>query len=182
MGGRSVLESALPGLATYRRVADYRIGQIHKLANVDIYLGSEIQASDMADFDFTTMVVATGSTWDRNGIGKANRFPINGWDQPHVITPDDVMAGRTIEGPVVINDDEGYYLGGVIAEKLARQGLDVTLLTPDPEPSPLLRYTSEREAVHQTLLKLGVKLVTARRLVEIGAGQLAFRLFGAAEA
>jgi dimethylamine/trimethylamine dehydrogenase len=172
LGGRSVLESALPGLATYRRVADYRIGQIHKLANVDIYLGSEIQASDMADFDFTTMVVATGSTWDRNGIGKANRFPINGWDQPHVITPDDVMAGRTIEGPVVINDDEGYYLGGVIAEKLARQGLDVTLLTPDPEPSPLLRYTSEREAVHQTLLKLGVKLVTARRLVEIGADEV----------
>ena len=71
------------------------------------------------------------------------------------------MAGRTIEGPVVINDDEGYYLGGVIAEKLAKQGLDVTLLTPDPEPSPLLKYTSEREAVHQTLLKLGVKLVTA---------------------
>lgn len=172
LGGRSVLESALPGLATYRRVADYRIGQIHKLANVDIYLGSEIQASDMADFDFTTIVVATGSTWDRDGIGKANRFPVNGWDQPHVITPDNVMAGRTIEGPVVINDDEGYYLGGVIAEKLARQGLDVTLLTPDPEPSPLLKYTSEREAVHQTLLNLGVKLVTARRLVEIGVDEV----------
>ena len=172
LGGRSVLESALPGLSTYRRVADYRIGQIHKLANVDVYLGSEIQASDVAAFDFTTIVVAAGSTWDRDGIGKANRFPVKGWDQPQVITPDDVMAGRTIEGPVVINDDEGYYLGGVIAEKLARQGLDVTLLTPDPEPSPLLKYTSEREAVHQTLLKLGVKLVTARRLIEIRAEEV----------
>lgn len=168
LGGRSISESTLPGLSTYRRVADYRIGQLHKLANVDIYLGSEIQASDAADFDFTKIVVAAGSTWDRDGIGKANRFPVNGWDQPHVITPDDVIAGRTINGPIVINDDEGYYLGGVIAEKLAKQGLDVTLLTPDPEPSPLLKYTSEREAVHQRLLNLGVKLVTANRLVEIG--------------
>lgn len=175
LGGRSVLESTLPGLSTYRRVADYRIGQLHKLANVDIYMGSEIQASDVSDFDFTTIVVATGSTWDRDGIGKANRFPVNGWDQSHVITPDKVIAGHAIEGPVVIYDDEGYYLGGVIAEKLAKQGLDVTLLTPDPEPSPLLKYTSERETVHQTLLNVGVKLVTAKHLVEIGAEEVEVR-------
>lgn len=175
LGGRSVLESALPGLSTYRRVADYRIGQLHKLANVDIYLGSEIQGSDVPDLDFTTIVVATGSKWDRDGIGAANSFPVAGWDQPHVITPRVVLAGCAIEGPVVINDDEGYYLGGVIAEKLARQGLDVTLLTPDPEPSPLLKYTSEREAVQQALLKAGVKLVTARRLAEIGAQEVETR-------
>ncbi|MES4992528.1 FAD-dependent oxidoreductase [Phyllobacterium sp. 22229] len=168
LGGRSVLESTLPGLSTYRRVADYRIGQINKLPNIDVYLGSEIKCSDVRDFDFSTILIATGARWDRDGIGKANRFPVKGWDQRHVITPDDVLAGQRIKGPVVINDDEGYYLGGVIAEKLAKQGLDVTLLTPDPEPSPLLKYTSEREVVHQALLSLDVKLVTAKRLVEVG--------------
>ena len=32
-GGRAALESGLPGLSSYKRVSDYRLGQIAKLTN-----------------------------------------------------------------------------------------------------------------------------------------------------
>jgi dimethylamine/trimethylamine dehydrogenase len=54
-----------------------------------------------------------------------------GLDKIRVHTPDDIMAGTEPSGPVVIFDDEHYYMGGVIAEKLARSGMAVTLVTPE---------------------------------------------------
>ena len=38
LGGRVTRESTLPGLGEWRRVRDYRVGQINKMANVNVYL------------------------------------------------------------------------------------------------------------------------------------------------
>ena len=40
------------------------------------------------------------------------------------------MNDKLPAGKVVIYDDDHYYMGGVIAEKLIENGCDVTLLTP----------------------------------------------------
>ena len=50
------------------------------------------------------------------------------------------MAGRLPAGPVVIFDDDQYYMGGVLAEKLRRDGIEVTLVTPGPEVSSLVPH------------------------------------------
>ncbi len=47
-----------------------------------------------------------------------------------VFTPDDIMEGRLPTGDVVLFDDDHYYMGGVLAELLARKGAKVTLVTP----------------------------------------------------
>jgi dimethylamine/trimethylamine dehydrogenase len=44
LGGRVSRESALLGLSVWARVRDYRVGQIREMANVELYLASEMNA------------------------------------------------------------------------------------------------------------------------------------------
>ena len=41
-GGRVAREARLPGLSEWARVRDYRVGQLHKLPNVEIYRASRL--------------------------------------------------------------------------------------------------------------------------------------------
>jgi len=59
---------------------------------------------------------------------------------------------------VVIYDDDHYYMGGVLAELLANNGCNVTLVTPAPLVSYWSKYTLEQEHIQHKLMKLGVKL------------------------
>src|SRR5258705_10252089 len=66
LGGRVPREANLPGLAAWRRVADYRIGQLSRhYRNVDISLQSEITPDDALGHEFTDILVATGARWRR---------------------------------------------------------------------------------------------------------------------
>jgi dimethylamine/trimethylamine dehydrogenase len=85
-------------------------------------------------------------------------------DAANVLTPDDIMAGARVKGPVLIYDDDQYYMGGVLAEKLRAQGLDVTLATPGYEVSTWTLFTDEQFKVQTKLLKMGVKLVLTHKL------------------
>jgi dimethylamine/trimethylamine dehydrogenase len=49
-GGRALKESRLPGLASWGRVKDWRLGQLHKLPNVEMYLASELSADDILGY------------------------------------------------------------------------------------------------------------------------------------
>jgi len=51
LGGRVTREARLPGLAEWARVRDWRLGQIHKLTNVSVYLDSALTAQDVLDDD-----------------------------------------------------------------------------------------------------------------------------------
>jgi dimethylamine/trimethylamine dehydrogenase len=174
LGGRVTLESLLPGMAEYARVRDWRVGQIEKLPNVEIHLQSVVDVEQILEFGADRVVIATGATWRRDGIGRELDEPVDGWDLPSVMTPDDIMAGVMPEGPVVIFDDDHYYMGGVIAEKLRRAGLEVTLVTPANEVSTWTTHTSEQHRIQARLLDLGVQLETGTTLarVEVGSAQI----------
>ena len=45
-GGRVRRESRLPGLAAWSRVVEYRVGQLHKLPNVEVYFDSELDGPE----------------------------------------------------------------------------------------------------------------------------------------
>jgi dimethylamine/trimethylamine dehydrogenase len=74
------------------------------------------------------------------------------------------MDGRLPEGPTVVYDADGYYMGGVIAERLRDAGLPVTLVTPDNQISPWAGNTGEGWRVAGHLINRGVTLVTAQEL------------------
>jgi dimethylamine/trimethylamine dehydrogenase len=175
LGGRISRECRLLGLSTWARVRDYRQGQLDKMANVEIYRESRLDKDQILEFGAEAVVIATGSSWCRDGFGRANSDAILGLGGPDTFTPDDIMADKTLSGPVVIFDDDHYYMGGVIAEKLAGQGQEVHLVTPAALASIWTQYTLEQQRIQKRLLERGVIIHANRNLLsfEKGAVRLA---------
>jgi len=161
LGGRVALESALPGLAEWARVRDWRIAQLNKLPNVEIFLDSPLDAGQILEFGADCVALATGARWRADGLGRWFESAIETSDRARVLTPDDIMAGVQPDGPVVIFDDDHYYMGGVIAEQLRGSGLDVTLVTPDGIVSSWTSVTEEQHRIQTRLLQLGVRIETS---------------------
>jgi len=168
LGGRVTLESALPSLAKWARVRDWRLNQIDKLPNVEIYRESVVDEEQILEFAADHVVIATGAKWRRDGLGRWYETPIPGWESSSVVTPDDIMAGRIPTGPVVVFDDDHYYMGGVVAEALRRAGLDVTLVTPANEVSTWTTHTEEQYRIQARVLGLGIVVETGTALAGIG--------------
>jgi dimethylamine/trimethylamine dehydrogenase len=170
-GGRVTRESRLPGLAAWARVRDYRLNQLNAMQNVELLRGSRVTAEEVLQFGATQVVIATGASWRRDGVGRANARPIPGFDTAHnVFTPDDVLDGMI--GPVVVFDDDHYYLGAVLAEKLRLEGHAVTLVTPAERVSAWTVNTLEQHAIQKRVLDLGIEVCTNRNLVEFDGSRV----------
>ena len=161
LGGRVTREAGLPGLSTWGRVRDYRVTMLGKLPNVQVFAGSRMTAADAVEFGADHVVLATGSRWRRDGVG------VLGIEARDVVglTPDDLFGGAAVLGPVVIYDDEHYFMGGAWAEKLAGAGHQVTLVTPMATASYWTAYTDEQGFVQARLLEMGVRLVLSHQVV-----------------
>ena len=152
------------------RVRDWRVGQLHKLANVDIYPGSELSGDDIRGFGFDHVAIATGSVWRRDGVGRSHRRPIDGAGTAGVLSPDDVMAGVHLDDPVVIFDDDHYFMASVLAEVAVSQGRRTICVTPSADVAPWTHNTMEQGRIQARLLSLGVELVPGHDVVAIGSG------------
>lgn len=177
LGGRVLRESALPGLNEWRRVVDWRLTQIEKMKNVSVYPSSPMTAEDVLESGAQNLIIATGATWRRDGVGRTLWKPIVGFDSENVLSPDDFLESgglppnlqKQASGfQIVIYDDDHYYMGGVLAELLAMNGCKVSLVTPAPMVSYWSQFTLEQERIQAKLMKLGVKLYVQNTLSEIG--------------
>lgn len=147
----------------YIRVRDWREGQIAKMPNVEVYRESRLTAQDVREFGADHVVIATGARWRRD-LFTGKRFAAIADEGTAVLTPDDIMEGRLPEGPCVVYDADGYYMGGVIAERLRAAGLEVTLVTPADRVSQWAENTGEGWRVPGHLMAQGISLVTAQEL------------------
>ncbi len=168
-GGRVNRESTLPGLATWGRVRDWRVTMISKLPNVTLFPESVMTAQDVLGFGADHVVLATGSVWRRDGMGVVG---MTAREFPGALTPDDVFAGAKVQGPVVIYDDEHYFMAGALAERLALAGHRVTYVTPQTMASAWTVYTDEQGFVQQRLIEAGVRLEFGRLAVRLEGGVL----------
>lgn len=164
LGGRVTRESRLPNLAEWARVRDYRTGQIQTMTNVEVYLESELTAEQVKELGPDHVAIATGARWRDDAFGRAIRYPIAGTDSVRVFTPDDIMDGERPEGPVVIYDDDHYYMGSVMAELMAAEGHQVTLATTNSTVSSWTEYTLEQEFIETRLIKAGVEILARHQL------------------
>jgi len=167
LGGRVSAEAKLPGLAEWARVRDWRLGQIEKLPNVEIYRASRLTAAEIREFGAAHVVIATGSVWRRDGVGRAHSRAIPGFERPEVFTPDDIMKGKLpAKGPVVIYDDDHYYMGGVVAEKLRQAGFEVALVTGADMASAWTVNTLEIKPIQRRLIAAGITLLVKQDITE----------------
>ncbi len=165
LGGRVTLESRLPGLAEWARVRDWRVGQIERMPNVELYRESRLGADDVLAIGAGHVAIATGATWRRDGAGRFHQAGIADLGPAgRIFTPDDIMAGRLPEGRVVLFDDDHYYMGAVLAERLRAAGLPVTLVTPDARAAAWASRTAEQPRTQRRLLELGVEIVVSHAL------------------
>jgi len=164
LGGRVALESRLPGLAEWGRVRDYRVGQIRRMGNVAIYLGSRLGADDVREFGADHVLIATGATWRTDGRGRTAPGGIADLDRARVYTPDELMLGTRPDGRVVVYDDDNYYMGPVLAQLMARAGAEVTYVTTSSHAGYWSEYTGERPATYAALLADGVRIILNRSL------------------
>ncbi|MEJ6713312.1 MAG: hypothetical protein QNL16_05080 [Rhodobacterales bacterium] len=171
MGGRARLESRLAGLSSWRRIVDYRLNYLNKSNAVDLYLQSKMTARDIAQIKADNVILATGSTWRRDGVGSMNFVP-RALAAPGllVLTPDDILAGQKPQGRVVVYDDEHNYMASVIAEDLARAGANVTYVTPMPTLAPWTENTLEQKLIIDRLTKLGCEIWVHQALIETASG------------
>ncbi|MGH6933048.1 MAG: FAD-dependent oxidoreductase [Dongiaceae bacterium] len=173
LGGRVSRESKLPGLSAWARVRDHRLLQLGKMPNVTVYRASRLDAGHVREMGCSRVVIATGATWRRDGVGRAHAFAVPGFGLKNVYTPDDIMAGAVPAGPVVIYDDDHYYLGGVLAEKLRKEGLSVTLVTPGESASSWTHNTLEHGRIQTRLLELDIEIVANREITAFNGDHVA---------
>jgi len=167
LSGRVANERRLPGLAEWGRASDYRTYQISQMPNVSCHLDSPMSAQSIAEFGADHVVLATGAKWVKTGIGRENPVGIKSNNAATILTPDDIMAGQIPVCPVVVFDDDHYYMGGLVAEMLTQKGVDVTYVTPATEVSAWTHNTLEQHAIQSRLLRLGVTVITSHNLSEI---------------
>ena len=168
IGGHMRWVPRLPGLGEWGRVVNYRQIQLDKLKNVEIVPGTTLDAQGVLDYGADIVVLATGSHWATDGFQGITNEPIPGADASlaHVATPEQVMLeGKEVGARVVIYDCEMYFTGASLAEKLAREGKDVTYVTPFDGVAPYTRYTLESPRLNRTLRELGVDVVLEHVLV-----------------
>ncbi|MBU8813475.1 FAD-dependent oxidoreductase [Mycolicibacterium goodii] len=170
LGGRVARESKLPSLSAWIRVVDYREQQLAKLGNVEVFKQSEMTADDILENDFNHVVVATGAGWRTDGVGRWHTKPLEIADGAEVLSPDDIMAGKRPRGRrVVVFDDDHYYMGGVIAELLAADGRDVTLITPAAHVSQWTTNTLEVARIRKRVIRAGVDVRTNTAVTAVTA-------------
>jgi len=168
-GGRVLTESQLPGMATWRRVRDYRVWALSQMGNVDMFTNSPMDAAALKEFGADHIAVATGALWTRR-LYSPLEIPTKPLEGANVFTPEDVFAGRVAGDRLLVFDYDNYYLGGAIAEHLANQKKNVSYATPAGHASAWTFMTNELPYVYQALERAGVSIHTTTNLIGFEAG------------
>ncbi|MEA2780653.1 MAG: dimethylamine/trimethylamine dehydrogenase [Rhodospirillaceae bacterium] len=149
----------LPNLAEWGRVIAYREGRLSRMANVEILRGAgKVTAEDILEFGAPRVVLATGSHWVGDGLGAMGPDAVPGADAtlPYCVTPEQYFAGKSIGQRVVILDADGYFMASSIAEVLADQGRQVTIVTQHEKLAPMTDLTLEGYNLKRMMREKGI--------------------------
>jgi len=105
-------------------------------------------------------------------LGTARERPLAIPASPAIVTPD---SAGPLADQVLIYDDDNYYMGGALAEKLALEGRAVTYVTTQPILSAWTQMTDEQPFIEERLVSRGVSLHVSHLLQEAAEGLATFR-------
>ena len=175
-GGRVTLESKLPGLAEWSRVRDWRMWQLQQVSNAELYLKSKLTSEDILSYGIENIVLATGASWRSDAVGRVHRAPLKYLNSNRILTPDDVMAGKlsneTSKGPIVIFDDDRFYMGSVLAEVAVKTDRKVIFITSTSSVSAWSENTLEQNRIQSNLMNLEVEIIASHKLFNYQDKQL----------
>jgi dimethylamine/trimethylamine dehydrogenase len=162
IGGHVSWIHTLPGMGAWNRVVDWRKAQLDKLPNVQVITNTRLSPQQAYEYGADIVVVATGATWVGDGINGTTHAAVVGADssRPDVLTPEQLLRDKKpVPGTkVVVWDTEGYFMGVSIAEKLQREGHQVTYVTQFNAPAPYMTFTGELVHMRPMLERLGADI------------------------
>jgi dimethylamine/trimethylamine dehydrogenase len=172
-GKENLFRGTARGLGEWKRIVNYRQIQLDKLKNVELHLSSMLSAKDILEYGAEIVVIATGCHFATDGLNPATHAPIPGADTTldWQLTPDQVVAGEKAIGQrVLVLENEAYFMGASVAQKLAGEGKDVTLVTQAADVAGYMHYTLEAPMLHRDLHRLGVDIRTYTMVESIEPG------------
>ena len=175
IGGRLRWARGLPTLGDWGRIIDWRAVQLASLPGVQVITGRRLTAADVLDYGADLVVIATGSAWRGDGVQPGYPGLMPGADPglPHVLTPEQVCAGKRPPGPrVVVYDTDGYYVAPGVAEMLAAGEFEVTVVTVFDVLSPVSDQTLEGDMLRAHLHRAGVTVRHGTTITGIDAASV----------
>jgi dimethylamine/trimethylamine dehydrogenase len=175
IGGRVRWARRLPTLGDWGRIIDWRAIQLARLPGVQVITGRRLTAAEVLDYGADLVVIATGSAWRGDGVqpGHPDPMPGAGPGLPHVLTPEQVCAGQRPPGPrVVVYDTDGYYVAPGVAELLAAEGFEVSVVTTFDVLSPVSDQTLEGDMLRAHLHRAGVSVRPATTITAVSPGSV----------
>ena len=161
LGGRVTREAKLQGLSEWARVRDWRVGQISKLPNVEVFLESRMQAEDVFELNVDHVLVATGARWADDAVGRYSDHGFLTVASNMILNAETVLDGTTVSASkIAIYDDDHYYMGSVLALELHRRGHDVILITPAGRICEWGSLTDEQSSSNRALAEAGIQMIT----------------------
>lgn len=164
LGGRVLAEARLPGLSSWIRVRDHRQHMLGKLSHIAVYPESRMTAENIVGVGADHVVVATGGSWRRDGIGGVGEEPVELPASEMIFTPGDIDRLPRTAKSVVVYDDDHYATGSALAEMLKLTGHEVTYVTPMPVVSSWTQMTDEQGFIQSRLMAMDVRLILSHRL------------------
>jgi dimethylamine/trimethylamine dehydrogenase len=176
LGGCVNWISRLPGLGEWQRIVSWRRAQIDRLPNVDFIPETTLTPDEVLGYGAELVVIATGARWAIDGFGPATHGPIAGAQMclAHVLTPEQIMVEKKpVPGErVVVYDCDGYFMAASLAEKLAREGHKVQLVTSRETIAPYMHFTLESHRMLQLLTELEVEFFTHHMVTAVEEGSV----------
>ena len=161
LGGAYRLAGLQPRRAQVTDLIDWYERQLTKL-QVEIRLNTYMEADDVIAEGADEVVLATGSLPPETGFQKAipHFDALPGIENGQVCSTEAIMARQVRPGKrVVVLDEGGNWKGCGTAWKLAEDGHQVTIVTPDPMIGKELQRTAADFPLRRTLAGLGVEFV-----------------------
>jgi dimethylamine/trimethylamine dehydrogenase len=173
-GKENIFRGTARGLGDWKRIVNYRQIQLDKLKNVEVHTSSRLDARQVREYGAEIVVIATGCHWATTGLNSVTHDTIPGADtlnETWQLTPEDVaLARKELGHRVLILDNEAYFMGVTLAQKLAGEGHDVTFLTQRGEIAKYMEFTLEAPMMHRELHRLGVHIHPETMIEELEEG------------
>lgn len=142
--------------------------QLEKL-QAEVRLNTYLDASEIAAFGAEEVIMATGSLPAETGFQKAlPQFDaLPGLENGQAFSPEAVMAGEARPGKrVIVFDEAGGWKGCGTAWRLAEDGHEVILVTPDANAGKELARMAADFPLRRALAGHGVRVITESGIAE----------------
>lgn len=168
LGGQFLLAGHQPRRAQILDLIAWYERQLDRLG-VEVRLNTYMEGPDVRDIGADAVLLATGSMAPGTGFQKAwpEMESLPGIERGKVWSVEEVLSRQAKPGKhVLVFDEAGGWRGCGTAWKLAEEGHQVTLITPDAMIGKELSRTAADAPLRKILGRLGVTTLTEQTMLE----------------